>query len=109
LDVQFLSWFRRLDAVRLKYKDQLQRKFDRPLGRYCSPRALFVFKGCPDDLAKSRLECSLEDQIYRTLRRSRIITNNCGNSLFAVPSNKPYVHLGHEDCIEFIENHTTMA
>lgn len=33
LDVQYLQWFRRLDAVRLKNKDQLQKKFDRPSGR----------------------------------------------------------------------------
>ncbi|OQR80306.1 protein SMG8-like [Tropilaelaps mercedesae] len=107
LDVQYLQWFRRLDAVRLKNKDQLQKKFDRPSGRYCSPRALFVVKRQLES-AKG-FEFNMEDLIYRTLRRSRIVTNNCGNSLFAVPMSRTFVHVGHEDCLEFVEGHTRLA
>lgn len=38
-----------------------------------------------------RLEYSLEDQIYRILRKARIITNVASNSLFAVPANQVWI------------------
>ena len=38
-----------------------------------------------------RLEYSLEDQIYRILRKARIVTNVAANSLFAVPANQEFV------------------
>ena len=38
-----------------------------------------------------RLEYSLEDQIYRILRKARIVTNVASNSLFAVPANQEFV------------------
>ena len=38
-----------------------------------------------------RLEFSLEDQIYRALRKARIITNIAVNSLFSVPANQEFV------------------
>jgi len=81
-------------------------------GRPCSPRVLFLFLSCPTALrgirgsrderrdAKphkhppiKRLEYSLEDQIYRILRKARIITNVAANSLFAVPSNQEFVYV----------------
>ena len=40
-----------------------------------------------------RLEYSLEDQIYRILRKARIITNVASNSLFAVPANQEFVYV----------------
>jgi len=81
-------------------------------GRPCSPRVLFLFLSCPTALRGSRgsrderrdakphkhppikrLEYSLEDQIYRILRKARIITNVAANSLFAVPSNQEFVYV----------------
>ncbi|KAK7791770.1 hypothetical protein R5R35_012316 [Gryllus longicercus] len=38
-----------------------------------------------------RLEHALEDQIYHILRKSRVITNNSSNSLFAIPANLEFV------------------
>lgn len=86
-------------------------------GRPCSPRVLFVFNTCPvifredikDSLEKldscasnsgssnnkilsiKRFEHALEDQIYHILRKSRVITNNSSNSLFAIPANLEFV------------------
>ncbi|KAK4311693.1 hypothetical protein Pmani_016826 [Petrolisthes manimaculis] len=42
------------------------------------------------------LELALEDQIYRLLRKSRVITNISANSLFALPNNQAYVYLMEE-------------
>ncbi|KAK8373995.1 hypothetical protein O3P69_016216 [Scylla paramamosain] len=39
------------------------------------------------------LELALEDQIYRLLRKSRVITNISANSLFALPNNQAYVYI----------------
>ena len=80
--------------------------------RPASPRLLFLFLSAPLALrgdwgrrderrdAKpnrhppiKRLEHSLEDQIYRILRKARIITNVASNSLFAVPSNQEYCYV----------------
>nr|CAD7597733.1 unnamed protein product [Timema genevievae] len=90
-------------------------------GRPCAPRVLFLFETCPapfrdvPDGEKSKvmdmlrnagatnksqaagkpsikkLEHSLEDQIYRILRKSRVVTNNSSNSLFAIPANQEFV------------------
>ena len=81
-------------------------------GRPASPRLLFLFLSAPLALrgdrgvrderkdAKNhrhppikRLEYSLEDQIYRILRKARIITNVAANSLFAVPANQEFVYV----------------
>ena len=81
-------------------------------GRPASPRLLFLFLSAPLALrgdggrrderkdAKpnrhppiKRLEHSLEDQIYRILRKAKIITNVASNSLFAVPSNEAYCYV----------------
>ncbi|ROT82205.1 putative protein SMG8 isoform X2 [Penaeus vannamei] len=82
-------------------------------GRLCAPRVLFIFsshllpaqiRSGQDNSAVHRsmgghrsyrtsppsplrnLELALEDQIYRLLRKSRVITNISANSLFALPS-----------------------
>ena len=77
--------------------------------RPCAPRVLFLFMSCPSALRGSRglkderrdakphkhppikrLEFSLEDQIYRILRKAHI-TNVASDSLFAVSSNQEFV------------------
>lgn len=75
-------------------------------GRPCSPRLLCVFHNPPvveETEARGgsatrynpyrRLETCLEDQLYNILRSSRIITNNSGASLFAVPFNQPFAYI----------------
>ncbi|GFU16173.1 protein smg8 [Nephila pilipes] len=116
-DLSYVYLFRALDTMRLKAvplfkellasveisNDWLQN------GRPCSPRVLFVFESSPlsdsnFSMIESRmkqkkpsplkkLEHSLEDQIYRILRKSRVITNVSGNSLFAVPANQEFVYI----------------
>ncbi|GFY54422.1 protein smg8 [Trichonephila inaurata madagascariensis] len=116
-DLSYVYLFRALDTMRLKAvplfkellaavdisNDWLQN------GRPCSPRVLFVFESSPlsdnnFNMTESRikqkkpsplkkLEHSLEDQIYRILRKSRVITNVSGNSLFAVPANQEFVYI----------------
>lgn len=86
------------------------------LGRLCSPRVLFYFEQRPPDTEVGNLKSLqhlMEDQIYRLLRKCRIITNiryyTCviisqfqsfksivlivpsTNSLFAIPSNQEFV------------------
>ncbi|KAF8797116.1 Protein smg8 like protein [Argiope bruennichi] len=105
-DLSYVYLFRALDTMRLKAvplfkellagsdisNDWLQN------GRPCSPRVLFVFESSPLSESNTyimegrnkpkkpsplkKLEHSLEDQIYRILRKSRVITNVSGNSLF---------------------------
>ncbi|XP_050702519.1 nonsense-mediated mRNA decay factor SMG8-like [Eriocheir sinensis] len=91
-------------------------------GRLCAPRVLFLFsarllppqiRGSAEDGAAHRvrggggrcsapssplrnLELALEDQIYRLLRKSRVITNISANSLFALPNNQAYVYIMEE-------------
>ena len=58
--------------------------------------------GVSSDAIK-RLQHNMEDQIYRILRKARIITNISNNSLFAVPANEEFVYVmneGEEDAIE---------
>ncbi|CAL1288077.1 unnamed protein product [Larinioides sclopetarius] len=116
-DLSYVYLFRALDTMRLKAaplfkelltgidvsNDWLQN------GRPCSPRVLFVFESSPLSESSTyitegrskpkkpsplkKLEHSLEDQIYRILRKSRVITNVSGNSLFAVPANQEFVYI----------------
>ncbi|XP_047489241.1 nonsense-mediated mRNA decay factor SMG8-like isoform X2 [Penaeus chinensis] len=93
-------------------------------GRLCAPRVLFIFsshllpaqiRSGQDNSAVHRsmgghrsyrtstppsplrnLELALEDQIYRLLRKSRVITNISANSLFALPNNQAYVYIMEE-------------
>ncbi|XP_002122670.2 nonsense-mediated mRNA decay factor SMG8-like [Ciona intestinalis] len=78
-------------------------------GRPCPPRLLFVVqkshlsnKRNPEaagDATKKkkpplkRLQHTLEDQIYKILRNSRVLTNNAINCLFTVPPNQAFVHI----------------
>lgn len=121
-DVTYLHLFRTLDTVRQKLQPHLSELLvDFPIssewiqaGRPCSPRTLFIFQSCPLDFRNDgaiadgsvrskvksqklppikKLEHALEDQIYRILRKSRIITNISGNSLFAIPANQEFVYV----------------
>ncbi|KAK7494187.1 hypothetical protein BaRGS_00014660 [Batillaria attramentaria] len=117
LEVSYIKLFRILDSVRLKLqaplcdmlRDLSVSKEWAATGRLCSPRVLFVFQtpaiatGPDDDMSSSskarsqklsplkRLQHNLEDQIYRVLRKARVITNISNNSLFAVPANQEFV------------------
>uniref|UniRef100_A0A6M2DWN0 Nonsense-mediated mRNA decay factor SMG8 n=1 Tax=Xenopsylla cheopis TaxID=163159 RepID=A0A6M2DWN0_XENCH len=90
-------------------------------GRLCSPRCLFLFENsllgnrCStfDDLGHNnksdgdnavssgrtarsdikKMEHALEDQIYRVLRKARIVTNRSADSLFSVPKNDEFVYI----------------
>lgn len=84
-------------------------------GRPCSPRVLFAFEpvcntswmpsgkgsgqGSSDRVIEEitanrrKYELKLEDQIYRFMRRCRIITNICSNSLFAICNQMDFVFL----------------
>ena len=51
--------------------------------------------GASTDSVK-RLQHNMEDQIYRILRKARVITNISNNSLFAVPANEEFVYVMHK-------------
>ncbi|XP_039282793.1 protein SMG8 [Nilaparvata lugens] len=107
-DVSYIHLFRSLDAVRLKLqKTVIQEMFiEWHGGRLCSPRVLFYFQRAPSLFRKSssdssgvknssikKLKHSIEDQIYHILRKSRVVTNICANSLFAIPANQEFVFI----------------
>ena len=120
-DISYVHLFKSLDNLRNKIQpalaDLLRTVPGLPRdwtqqGRPCPPRVLFLFMSCPASLRGSRglrderkdakphkqppikrLEYSLEDQIYRILRKARIITNVAANSLFAVPGKKEFVFM----------------
>jgi len=119
VDISYIHLFKSLDNLRNKLQGPVAKLIrDVPglakewinQGRLCSPRVLFLFLSAPlslrgtrglrDDrkdakphrnIPIKRLEFSLEDQIYRILRKARIITNIAGNSLFALPANQEFV------------------
>lgn len=118
-DISYVHLFKSLDNLRNKIQPAVAEVLKSVPGipkewlnhgRPCSPRVLFLFLSCPTALRGTRgsrderrdakphkhppikrLEYSLEDQIYRILRKARIITNVAANSLFAVPSNQEFV------------------
>lgn len=109
-DLNYLHLFRVLDAARVKAQPyfsevlaevpSLPKKWAES-GRPCSPRMLFVFESFNSSKVKSDrrdYELQLEDQIYRFLRKSRIITNICANSLFAICNQMDFVHIATTDC-----------
>nr|SVE85386.1 EOG090X02WG [Daphnia pulicaria] len=101
-DLNYIQLFKTLDSVRIKLQSSVAEVLKTvpglpkdwlTLGRLCSPRVLFYFEQRPpvlDDNLKS-LQHLMEDQIYRLLRKCRVITNVCTNSLFAIPSNQEFV------------------
>ncbi|XP_052821205.1 nonsense-mediated mRNA decay factor SMG8-like isoform X2 [Mya arenaria] len=119
-DVTYVRLFRILDTIRMKVQKCVQDQLmDLPIskdwkynGRPCSPRVLFVFETAtldydPDEMVETvgyrpkpqkispikRLQHCMEDQIYKILRKSRVITNISNNSLFAVPANQEFVFI----------------
>ncbi|XP_053379318.1 nonsense-mediated mRNA decay factor SMG8-like isoform X1 [Mercenaria mercenaria] len=119
-DITYVRLFRILDSIRMKVqKCVTEQLLDLPIskdwkynGRPCSPRVLFVFETStieydPDELVDNtgykirpqrihpikRLQHCMEDQIYKILRKSRVITNISNNSLFAVPANQEFVFI----------------
>ncbi|KAI1297123.1 Protein SMG8 [Halotydeus destructor] len=108
-DTNYLHLFRVLDMIRvrsqtfiadiLKNVPQLSSAWI-DSGRPCSPRMLFFFESFDCEDVKTNLrqyELHLEDQIYRFLRKSRIITNICSNSLFAVCNQMDFVFVSTKD------------
>ncbi|KAL3861502.1 hypothetical protein ACJMK2_007534 [Sinanodonta woodiana] len=119
-DISYVRLFRSLDAIRMKLQKCLSEQLlgfpiskDWVLGgRPCSPRVLFVFERATIDCSSEdadtssasrsrsqkippikRLQHAIEDQIYKILRKSRVITNISNNSLFAVPANQEFVYV----------------
>ncbi|XP_042242622.1 protein smg8-like isoform X2 [Homarus americanus] len=125
-DISYIHLFRTLDAIRSKAQNYLAEVLRQvpgiskdwvSFGRLCSPRVLFIFSSrllpvqikSQDNSSIQRtgqrtnrasplrnLELALEDQIYRLLRKSRVITNISANSLFALPNNQAYVYIMEE-------------
>lgn len=54
-----------------------------------------------------RLQHTMEDQVYRILRSSRVLTNNAVNCLFSVPPNQAFVHIMAEEQVHQPDNPTT--
>ncbi|RWS17652.1 protein smg8-like protein, partial [Dinothrombium tinctorium] len=110
-DLNYLQIFRHLEATRLKlqpYITDILRNVHGlsndwiSFGRLCSPRVLFVFENYEknnETIVKNKrnYEKYLEDQIYRFLRKSRIITNICSNSLFAICNQTDFVFIATKD------------
>ncbi|GAB6031120.1 hypothetical protein CHUAL_007928 [Chamberlinius hualienensis] len=115
-DVGYVHLFRTIDGIRQKIQSRLTEALKEhaditdewaEAGRPCSPRALFAFQMTHQELddgssstrsAKKlppikKLEHALEDQIYKILRKSRVITNISMNSLFAIPANQEFVYV----------------
>ncbi|XP_075222842.1 nonsense-mediated mRNA decay factor SMG8 isoform X2 [Lycorma delicatula] len=121
-DVSYIQLFRSLDAIRLKLQSAVGDIVSKVsgtgqdwvyTGRLCPPRVLFYFQRAPAVFKKKntsgigdsktvnvkKLEHSLEDQIYHVLRKSRVVTNVCANSLFAIPANQEFVYVEIENKI----------
>ncbi|XP_015789803.1 protein SMG8 [Tetranychus urticae] len=108
-DLNYLQLFRLLDIARVKTSplvSEVLRDFHISddwvfSGRPCSPRVLFVFEAYQNSkyisANKRTHEQHLEDQIYRFLRKSRIITNICANSLFAICNQSDFVYISNQD------------
>lgn len=106
VDIHFLSFFRLIDQLRartqgpicdlLKEIPELSKNWTH-LGRPCSPRVVFVFEAYDlnEHVAKNKrkYELYLEDQLYRFLRKSRVITNICSNALFAICNQANFVYI----------------
>ncbi|CAG2218840.1 SMG8 [Mytilus edulis] len=120
-DVSYVRLFRTIDTIRLKLLHSITEQLHGfhiskdwyHSGRPCSPRVLFMFesttltkktepvetgaisknKTATKFSVEKKLVHAIEDQIYRILRKSRIITNISNNSLFAVPANQEFVYI----------------
>lgn len=108
IDISFLQLFRLIDQLRTRTQSSISgllreipdvNKNWINLGRPCSPRVVFVFEAYYDandaylNENKRKYELYLEDQLYRFLRKSRIITNICSNALFALCNQTDFVYI----------------
>nr|CAG4642374.1 EOG090X02WG [Evadne anonyx] len=114
-DLNYIQLFKKLESVRSKFQPGVSEilktvpglpKDWLTLGRLCSPRVLFYFEKKPPSHSENlkSLQHLMEDQIYRLLRKCRIITNVSTNSLFAVPANQEFVYFQTEqkDMLTFL-------
>lgn len=115
-DLNYIELFKSCESIRNKTRSKICSYLKREVpslpkpwlesGRPCSPRALFLFMS-PELVQDQSVEnCDrthalfLEDQIYRFLRRARVITNICANSLLAVCNQMDFVYILTKDtCI----------
>ena len=85
-DLNYIQLFKTLDSVRVKLQPSITEilkgvpglpKDWLTLGRLCSPRVLFLLEEKPPshDGNLKAFQHLVEDQIYRLLRKCRIITN----------------------------------
>lgn len=107
IDISFLQLFRLIDQLRTRTQNSISCLLKEitdlsknwiNLGRPCSPRVVFVFEAYYELNQhlidnKRKYELYLEDQLYRFLRKSRIITNICSNALFAVCNQTDFVYI----------------
>ncbi|PIK35658.1 hypothetical protein BSL78_27510 [Apostichopus japonicus] len=110
----FLSREKQIPLVAMEMTDLPISKEWQTVGRMCLPRLLFVFQknDLPtEELIGSRVDGkqirgkvkklntvqkvqqNLEDQIFRILRKSRVLTNNLNHCLFSVPANQAFVFI----------------
>ena len=86
MDLSYIQLFKKLESVRSKFQSGVSEilktvpglpKDWLTLGRLCSPRVLFYFEKKPPSHSENlkSLQHLMEDQIYRLLRKCRIITN----------------------------------
>ena len=85
-DLNYIQLFKTIETIRLKVQNGVTEvlklvpglpKDWLTLGRLCSPRVLFFFEQNPPALEGNlkALQHLMEDQVYRLLRKCRIITN----------------------------------
>ncbi|CAG5125028.1 unnamed protein product, partial [Candidula unifasciata] len=118
-DLSYLKLFRILDTLRSKLQHHMSEvlktvpgvsKEWASFGRVCTPRMLLFFESPAIDIQPEEPDCafpkttkkptpmkklqlSMEDMIYRVLRKNRAITNISNNSLFSLPNNQQFVYL----------------
>ncbi|XP_072929366.1 nonsense-mediated mRNA decay factor SMG8 [Epargyreus clarus] len=109
-DLNYLQLFKAIDAYRTEVSSAASTALWssgaggawQSHGRACCPRLLLHCRRAPAPLRRApaalkKLEHSVEDQLYFILRKSRIITNVCAKSLFAIPKNEEFVYISAEE------------
>lgn len=111
-DLSYVQLFKAFDTIRQKLSEKVSSILKgvknissewQTNGRFCCPRILFYFEKCPPSMKNidnpevlanlKKLEHSVEDQIYRILKKCRILSSNTRNSLCAVPLNQEFVFI----------------
>ncbi|KAK9497205.1 hypothetical protein O3M35_004567 [Rhynocoris fuscipes] len=113
VDLSLIQLFKVISYVRPKYQSNIAALLSRSSlltdewiyhGRLCTPRLLFLFKNCPEDILREpddeeklrrikKLEHALEDQVYLVLRKSRLVKNVCNRAFFSIAPNDEFVFL----------------